>query len=94
MYDRLKNQLAAIDSIAESAAETAGSTDGAKAALKNISLEISDLSTSVLQNKKPDLDDRGSTEEVEIGTIGALAASRKEASIPDECVICLERKPG
>ena len=94
MYDRLKNQLAAIDAIAESEAETAGSTDGAKAALKNISLEISDLSTSFLQSKRPDLDDRGSTEEVEVGTIGALAASRKEASIPDECVICLERKPG
>ena len=92
VYDRLKNQLAAIDSIAESAAETAGSKDGARAALKNISLEISDLGTSLLQNNRPDLDERGSTEEV--GAIGGLAASRKEASIPDECVICLERKPG
>ena len=92
VYDRLTNQLAAIDSIAESAAATAGSQDEARAALKNISLDISDLGTALLQNQKQDLDDSGST--VDVGATGGVAASKKAAYIPDECIICLERKPG
>ena len=93
VYDRLKNQLAAIDSIAESAAATAGSQDEARAALKNISLDISDLGTALVHNQNQDLDDSGST--VEVGATGGVAAaSKKAAYIPDECIICLERKPG
>jgi len=91
VYDRLKNQLAAIDSIAESTAAAAGSQDEARAALKNISLEITDLGTTLLQNQKRDLDDSGST--VEVGAAGGVSPSKKAASIPDECIICLERRP-
>ena len=93
MYDRLKNQLAAIDSIAESAAAAAGSQDEAKAALKNISLEISDLGTTILQNHKQEVDDSISGVEVG-GASGGVAPTKKAATILDECIICLERKPG
>ena len=91
VYDHLKNQMAVIDSITESTAASAGSQDEAKAALKNISLEISELGTALQQGNSEAQDDGSSA--VDYGAAGGHALSRKPASVPDECIICFERKP-
>ncbi len=96
VYNGLKNQSLAISSIGESAAASAPTEEEAKARLKNFSLGISDLGVALASAAAHAHDSGDGGGKADPASASAAASGTSEAAcvLTEECVICLERKPG